>query len=144
MLAGEILQPQQVTFEITLVMKVNVETAKIGILRQQIFGRRVSGIGKEGARIHSAPDPNQFLHKLNYPPCTEPARHCAGDLVADEITKNCRMAGVFTHRSTNSFSDLPANRSFAEELDMFFPGKGHQNAHSCVDAAIRSEERRVG
>src|SRR5215475_4604189 len=35
MFAGEILQPQQVTFEIALVVKVNVEARKIGILRKQ-------------------------------------------------------------------------------------------------------------
>src|SRR5215475_15980624 len=39
MLAGEILQPQQIPFEIALVVKINVETGKIGILRKQIFGR---------------------------------------------------------------------------------------------------------
>jgi len=53
MLAREILQSQQVTFEVTLIVKVNVETAKIGILRQQIFRRWVCGIGKEGIRIDS-------------------------------------------------------------------------------------------
>src|SRR5205814_6717097 len=36
MLAGEILQPQQIPFEIALIVKVNVETGKIGILREQI------------------------------------------------------------------------------------------------------------
>ena len=46
MLAREILQSQEITFEITLIVEVNIETAKIGILRQQIFRRRVRGIGK--------------------------------------------------------------------------------------------------
>src|SRR6266404_832557 len=46
MLASEILQSEQVAFEIALIVKVNIETAKIGILRQQIFGRRISGIRK--------------------------------------------------------------------------------------------------
>src|SRR5439155_20784470 len=46
MFTGEILQPQQVTFEIALIVKVNVETGKIGILREQIFGGRIRRIRK--------------------------------------------------------------------------------------------------
>src|SRR5262249_4384141 len=57
MLAGEILQPQQIPFEISLVVKINVETGKIGILREQIFGRRIRRIRKERIRIGSASDP---------------------------------------------------------------------------------------
>src|SRR6266567_7829122 len=91
MLACKILQSQQVTFEVTLIVKVNVETAKIGILRQQIFRRWVCGIGKEGIRIDSTAYANQFLYKFNHPTRAKPAGHCAGDLVADQITKNRRM-----------------------------------------------------
>ena len=57
MFAGEILQPQQVTFEIALIVKVNVEARKIGILREQIFGGRIRRIRKERIRIDCAPDP---------------------------------------------------------------------------------------
>src|SRR5436190_11445624 len=77
MLASEILQPQQVTLEIALVVKINIKTAKIGILRQQVFGWRISGIGKQGMRIDRAPELNQFLHKFNHSARAEPARHCA-------------------------------------------------------------------
>ena len=58
MLAGEILQPQQVTLEILLVVQVNIKTAKIGVLRQQIFGWRIRGVGKERIGINRAPDPD--------------------------------------------------------------------------------------
>ena len=56
--ARKILKSQQVAFEIALIVKVNVKTAKIGILRKQIFGGRVSGIREERIRIDSTPDPN--------------------------------------------------------------------------------------
>ena len=56
--ARKVLKSQQVAFEIALIVKVNVETAKIGILRKQIFSGRVSSIGKERIRINSTPDPN--------------------------------------------------------------------------------------
>src|SRR5439155_26641357 len=47
MFPGEFLQPEQITLEIMLVVKINIKTTKIGILRQQIFGWRISRIGKE-------------------------------------------------------------------------------------------------
>src|SRR6478672_7112761 len=55
-LACKILQPQQIPLELVLIVEVNIETAKIGILRQQIFGRRIGGVGKEGVRINRASD----------------------------------------------------------------------------------------
>ena len=58
MLATEILQSQQIAFEIALIMQVNIEAAKIRVLGQQIFGRRISGVGKEGIRIDCAPHPD--------------------------------------------------------------------------------------
>src|SRR5438093_12640745 len=58
MLAGEILQPQQVTLEILLVVEIDVKTTKIGILRQQIFGWRIRCVGKKGIRINRASDAN--------------------------------------------------------------------------------------
>src|SRR5436190_1409110 len=61
MFAGEILQPQQVTFEIALIVKVNVETGKVGILRKQIFGGRIRRIRKERVRI----DPTEYLLPQN-------------------------------------------------------------------------------
>src|SRR5258708_8827680 len=44
-LAGEILQAQKVTFEIALIMEINVETKKINILRTQISGRPTDSAG---------------------------------------------------------------------------------------------------
>ena len=55
-LACKILQPQQIALELVLVVEVNIETAKIGVLWQQIFGRRIGGVGKEGSRIDRAAD----------------------------------------------------------------------------------------
>src|SRR5215510_13857005 len=54
MLAGKILQPQQIPFEIALVVKINVKARKIGILRQEILRRRICGVRKERVRIDCA------------------------------------------------------------------------------------------
>src|ERR1700693_1812718 len=61
-LAGEILQAQKVMFEIALVVEVDVEAEKIDVLRQQIFGRRKSRVGKENTGIFRASDPNKILN----------------------------------------------------------------------------------
>src|SRR5215469_937478 len=115
MLAGEILQPQQIAFEISLIMKVNIKTRKVGVLWKQIFGRRICGIRKECIRIERPADLNQLLDKFNYPTRTEPACHRARDFVADQITKNCRMPRVSFDGSADIFRDLFANGSFTQE-----------------------------
>ena len=104
--SGQILQAQQITFEIALIVQVNVETAKIDILRKQIFRRRISRVGKEHIRIDRPPDANQLLDKFRHAPHAEPAHHRAGDFVADQITKDCRMSGVRLHGRADSFGDL--------------------------------------
>src|ERR1044072_2417474 len=82
MLTREILQTQQVTFEVTLIVKVNVKTAKIGILRQQILGGRVSGVRKKRLRIDRTTYPDQLLNEFDYPARTEPAGHGARNFIA--------------------------------------------------------------
>ena len=90
---GEILQPQKVTLEVALIMEINVEAKKIDVLRQQIFRRRKRRVGKENVRIDRAADADEMFDKLNHVPDAEPARHRAGDFVADEITQHCGIAG---------------------------------------------------
>src|SRR4029077_16247233 len=67
----------------------------------------------------------------------EPTRHCAGDFVADEVTKDAWMPGVRSHRATNSLGDLFAGRSFTQELDVFFPWKRHQHAQTGSSTTIQ-------
>ena len=47
----EILQAEQVTFEVALVVQVNVEAVEIDVLREEIFRRRITRVGKENVRI---------------------------------------------------------------------------------------------
>src|SRR6516164_5440609 len=99
MLAGEILQPQQIALEVALVVKINIETGKIGVLRKQIFGGRIRRVRKERVRIDPTSDLYQFLDELDHSARAEPTRHRAGDFVADQVTKDRRMAGVRLNRS---------------------------------------------
>ena len=106
MLAGQILQPQQITLKIALVVQVNIKTGEIDVLRQQVFGRWISGIGKKDIGVVAPSDPNQFLHKFHDAARTEPAHHRARDFVAHQITKNSRMACVRAYRNTDAFGNL--------------------------------------
>ncbi len=45
-LFDEILQTEEITLEIALLMQVNVKAKKIDVLREQKFRRRISGVGK--------------------------------------------------------------------------------------------------
>ena len=83
----QILQTQQVAFEIALIVQVNIETGKIDVLRQEIFGRWISGVGKKNIRIHATSDPNQFLYEFCDAACPEPTHHRARNFIADEVTE---------------------------------------------------------
>src|SRR5207244_10635892 len=89
----QILQPQQVAFEITLMMQVNVEAKEIDILRKQIFGRWIRRVRKENLRIDGASDSNQLFDKLGDASHAEPAHHRARNFVTDQITKYGGMTG---------------------------------------------------
>src|ERR1700693_3534033 len=47
------------------------------------------------------------------------------------------MARVCLHGSANGFGNLFPGRSFAQELDMFFPGKRYQHTHIGSSTAIQ-------
>ena len=95
---GQILQTQQILFEVALIVQINVEAEKIDILRQEIFGRRISRVGKENVGIDRAADANQFFHELGDPAHAEPAHHRARDFVADQVTEDSGMTDVCLHR----------------------------------------------
>src|SRR5438874_12889090 len=99
-------------------MQVNVEAAKIDILRQEIFGRRISGIRKKSVWIDCAPDPNQALDKMRDPAHAKPAHHRARDFVADEIAEYRRMTGMRVYRKPDRFSNLTAFLSIALNYDV--------------------------
>src|SRR5215470_7686784 len=53
-LFGEILQSEEITLEVALVVQVNVEAKEIDVLRQQKFGRRIGRVGIKGAGVQIA------------------------------------------------------------------------------------------
>ena len=93
-LFGQILQAQQVSLEVALVVQVNVEAEEIDVLREEIFRRRITRVGKENVRIGRAPDPDEVLDKFRHAPHAEPAHHRGRNFVADEITEDRGMTGI--------------------------------------------------
>src|SRR5438477_4088843 len=94
MLLGEILQAEQITLEIALVMQVNVKTKEIDVLRQQKFGRRIGRVRKQRPWIQVSTDVDEMLDEFGDATHTEPADHLRGDFVADEVSKDRGMTGV--------------------------------------------------
>src|SRR5580765_374297 len=52
------------------------------------------------------------------------------------------MPYMCTDGTADGFGDLFTGRSFAQELDMLFPGKRHQHAHPGGSTAIKKPARR--
>src|SRR5215471_9523383 len=123
-------------------MKVNIEAGKISVLREQIFCRRIRSIRKERVGIDGSPDLNEFLDKFNHSPRAEPACHSAGDLVTDQIPKDCRMSRMRPHGSADIFNYLFPYRPLTQKLDVLFPWKGHQHAQTRRSATIKKPARR--
>ena len=61
---GQVLQAQEIILEVALIVQVNIEAEKIDVLRQEIFGRRISGVGKENVRIERAADADQTFRRI--------------------------------------------------------------------------------
>ena len=123
-------------------MQVNVETKKIDVLRQEIFGWWIGGVGKENIRIDRAPDPNQFLDKLSNAAHPKPAHHRARDFVSDKVTKNAGMAGIFAHRFTHRLGNGVARRSLAQKFNVFRPRQCDQHSHSGSRTTVDKPARR--
>ena len=141
-LAGEILQAQKVALELRLIVQVNVEAEKIDVLREQIFRRRKSGVGIKNVRIDCAPDANEMFHKLDHAMHAKPARHRARNFVAHQVTEHRRVSDITRHRRPHHFRDLVANPSFAQELNVLFPRKSDQDAHTLRKTFFQKPSRR--
>ena len=55
----EVLQAEQVAFEVALVVQINVEAVEIDVLREEILRRRIARVGKEHVRIGFPPDADE-------------------------------------------------------------------------------------
>src|SRR5207245_10583148 len=119
-LAGEILQAQKVTFEIALIMEINVKTEKIDILRKQIFGRRIGCVGIKNIRVRRASDPNKMLNKLGHAGHTEPPRHRARDLVTDQITEHGRVTDIYLDDVADNQRTVIGNRFLSKVEEVLF------------------------
>ena len=132
----QVLQPQKVALEIALVMQVDVEAIKIQVLRQQKFGRRISGVGVKDIRIDLPSDAHQFLHELGDATHPQPARHLRRDFVAHEVTQDGGMTGVGANRPLHRLFDFLARLALTQKLNVLFPRQGDEHAHACGQAFI--------
>ena len=116
----EILQAKQVALEVALVVQVNVEAEEIDVLRKEKFRRRITRVGKENVRIGLAPDANEVLDEFRHAPHAEPAHHRARDFVADEITEDRRMTGMFGDRRSRPTRTISSRAAFSRRNSTCF------------------------
>src|SRR4029434_2560401 len=103
---GQVLQPGEIAFETRPPLEVNVEAVKIDVRREQILGRWVTCVTVERARIGLAGDLDQLFEKLHAPLGAEPADHRRGNLIANEVAKDCGMPLVLRNSGSNDIDDL--------------------------------------
>ena len=139
---GQVLQAQEVLFEIALIVQVDVEAAEIDVLREEIFRRRITRVGKENVRIRFASDADERFEKLRHAPHAEPAHHRRRDFVADEITKDGRVPRMLGDRGSHRLHDLASSLCPNEKLHMLRPRESDQHAHAGRGATIEKPARR--
>src|SRR5258708_1333994 len=139
---GQILQAQQIFFELALIVQINVEAKKVDILRQEIFGRRISRVRKENVRIDCTTDSNQMFDKLGYAAHPEPAHHRTGDFISNQITEDRRMTAMFAHRLVHRTRNLVARFFLSQKLDMLRPRQRDEHTHPGRRATIEKPARR--
>ena len=67
---------------------------------------------------------------------TQPAHHLRRNFVADEISENSGVTGVYLNRVGNGTRNFVSRRSFAQEFDVFGPRQSDERAHSGFGAGI--------
>ena len=138
----EVLQPGEVAVEVVLPVQVNIECREVAILRQQVFGGRITGIREQRPRVRLPADRDQFLDELCDLPCAEPANHRRWNLIADEVAENCRMPGVLGNTLPNRFASGGPDFRIAQEFQMLRPGDRHQHPDPPRGTKVQEPPRR--
>src|SRR4029453_11640736 len=137
---GKVLQPEQITLELALMVEINVEAAEIDVLRQKIFGGWISGVGKKNVGIESAADPHQRFDKLRHAARTQPADHRAWNFVGHQIPKNCGVARIALHVPPHlRFDD--ATRGASAKVHILPPPEGDHHADAVFETKIQEPAR---
>ena len=134
LVVGEILKTRQVAVEIILPMQVDIECHEVAVLRQEILGGRIAGVGEKRARVLLAADVDQLLDEFRNLPRAQPSHHRRRDFIADQITEDCRMPCVFSHPVANRLLRLVADFRVIEKFEMLRPWNRNEgpNAPLCA------------
>ena len=142
LVVGQILKARQIAIEIILPVQVDIECHEVAVLRQEILGGRIAGVGEKRARVFLAADVDQLLDEFRNLPRTQPAHHGRRDFIADQITKDGRMPCVFAHPVANRLLRLVADFRVVEKLQMLSPWNRDQRPNPPRCAQIQEPARR--
>src|SRR5712691_605864 len=83
-----------------------------------------------------------MLDKLRDASHTEPARHRARDLVADQITEHGRITDISPDRVADHLYNFIAHFLLAQKFDVLFPRQRNQNADPGSETFFQEPFRR--
>ena len=138
----EVLQAREVAIEVLLTVQVDVEGEKVGVLRQQVFGRRKAGVRIKHLGVHALGQEDEVLDEFGHATRTQPTHHVAGDFIAHEIAENGGMPAVRFDRINHRFLDLAARFALVEEFDVLGPGNGNEATNAVLRAGVEEPARR--
>ena len=130
LVVSQILKARQVAVEIILPVQVDIECHEVAVLRQEILGGGIAGVGEKRARILLAADVDELLDEFRDLTRTQPAHHGRRDFIADQITKDGRMACVFSDAVANRLLRLIANFRVVEKFQMLRPWNRNEGTNA--------------
>ena len=138
----EVLQAREVAIEVLLTVQVDVEGEKVGVLRQQVFGRGKAGVRIKHLGVHALGQEDEVLDEFGHATRAQPTHHMAGDFIAHEIAENGGMPAVRFDRINHRFLDLAARFALVEEFDVFGPGNGNEATNAVLRTGVEEPARR--
>ena len=133
----EVLQTCEVPVEILLPVQIDVEGVEIHVRRQQVFRRRIAGIGKQHIVIGIASEIDHVLDELRDAPHAIPAHHRAGDFVGHEVAHQGGVSGVGLHVRVHLVENFPPAFSGIEEVHILSPPERHHHADAVLLGQIK-------
>ena len=141
---GEVLESGQVALEVLPAVQVDVESQEVDVLREEVLGRRVAGVGVERAGILPAGDIDQMLDELGDALGSEPAHHGGGDLVAEQVSEDRVVPLVLPDGRDDRLLDGGPDLGIVQELDMLHPGDAQEDADAVLQTEIQEPGGGIG
>ena len=142
--AGQRVQPIEISDEVFLAMQIDVEREEIGEVGFEIFGGREIRVADEPLGIAALDDLHQLAQEGGDAPGAVPADDVRGDLVADQQRGHRRMVLACLSRPPERVADLAGQLLRIEEAHVLGPRHTDEHAKTALRGQIEQPARRDG